>query len=117
MPSGIGVPLAIFARMRSLHTGFGIGWILGSCVAGSWAMAGCSGDASTVIEGDGTDHPVDAVTSVPGDGQSDFVSHPGAGNQGNGRSAATGGDAAELAGAPAADASSGNAAAQRAISE
>src|SRR5688500_2895851 len=106
--------------MRRLHTRLGIGWLLGSCVAGSWGMAGCNGDGATVVEpGDGTDQPVDTVTSVPGDGQSDFVSHPGAGAQGNGRSALATAESDNLAGAAAgpADTASGNAAAQRAISE
>jgi hypothetical protein len=57
---------------------------------------------------------------VPGDGQSDFISHPGAGAQGNGRSALGGAEADNAAlgpQAPSANAADGNAAAQRAISE
>lgn len=59
--------------MARLHTHLGIGWLLSSCLVGSWA---CSDSDVTrpLVEGDGTDRPIDTEVSVPGDGDSEFVS-------------------------------------------
>lgn len=104
--------------MRRLHFHLGIGWLWGA-----FLVAACQGggDSTELFPGDGTDGPVDALTSVPGDGQSEFVSNLGT-NQGGARGPAAEGSLSGAGGsanvadqdAPAASGSDG---AQRAISE
>jgi len=79
---------ALPARWRSRT--LGIGSLLGTLVLGACS----SGGASTPLEvtdGDGRDGPIDTMATVPGDGDSEFVSSVGEAG-GGGRSALSGAD-------------------------
>jgi hypothetical protein len=97
----------------------GLGWLLGTLALG--ACQDRKASPEPVTPGDGTDGPIDAMTSVPGNEDSEFVSSLGTGGaSGAGLAVSSGsaGTAGSSAQAPEASSpASGGDAAARAISE
>ncbi len=102
--------------MARFHTHLGIGWLLSSCVVGSWACSG-GGDTTAVPGGEGTDQPVDVELAVPGDGQSEFISNASANGGGGNVARETADNATGAALAPSANGADAAGGAARAISE